>query len=136
MFLRNGQKGVSIIEITVVLAIIGFLAILVASFPNAMALIGKTRHLSVASEIASKKMEDLRAMQYINLSLGEEEISDPRLGLLPSGSGKVLVEDCYPEICTQSEDTKKVTVTVTWRDYGKDQIVNLTTLISDGGLNQ
>ena len=63
-------------------------------------------------------------------------IIDSRLKLLPGGSGKVEVSDCDSEtVCTNGEQLKKVTVTISWKDSGKDQKIVLDTLVGVGGLN-
>lgn len=130
------NKGVSLIELLLVMALVGFLVLLIANLPNSINLIGKANHQSTALKIASKALEDKRSLQYQNLANGEQALSDPRLLRLPSGSGQVLVEDCDPLICTQGENARQVFVKVTWQESGKAQEVTLKTLISEGGLSQ
>lgn len=128
------SRGTSLVEIIVVIAAIGFLVILISSLPNSINLITKAKNMSIAREIIEKELEDQRSYMYINLSSGP--VSDNRLKLLPEGSGEVLVEDCGPNICTEGENTKAVTITVSWQESGKDQLVKVKTLISEGGLNK
>ena len=60
---------------------------LLANLPNAMMLINKSNHLSLAREIATKQIEDKRAISYANLTLDNPSnppaIVDSRLNLLP-----------------------------------------------------
>ncbi len=130
----KSQKGTSLVEIIVVIAVVGFLVILVSSLPNSINLITKAKHLSIAREVIAKEIENQRSIQYINLVNGE--VSDPRLKLLPSSSGNVLIEDCNPSICTNGEITKVVTITVSWKESGKDTSTKVKTFISEGGLNK
>lgn len=109
---------------------------LMANLPNAIGLIGRSRHLGLAREIAAKQIEDKRATSYINLVNDTSSVSDPRMALLPTGSGQVLVEDCDLSICTNSENIKQITVTINWMENSKQQSVSLKTLIGEGGLNQ
>lgn len=134
--MKTKERGVSLIEVILVVVILGLMVFLMASLPNAMGLVGKSRHISLAREIATKQIEDTRAISYINLTNGSANISDPRIGLLPNGSGTVLVEDCNSEICTQSENIKQVLVTINWKEGDKPQSITLKTLIGEGGLNQ
>jgi len=128
------EKGVFLIEILIVISIVGFLVILIASLPNSINLIGKSKHLSIAREIAVKEIEDKRAVPYINLVKGEVTIQDPRINLLPSGKGISLIEDCAIPVCTNQENAKLVTVSLSWQESGKDQQIVLKTLIAEGGL--
>lgn len=130
------QKGVSLVESLLIVVIISTIVFLMANLPNAMGLITKSKHLSLAREIATKAIEDKRATSYINLVNGTNAISDLRLNLLPSSSGQVEVSDCDPGICTNSEHIKKIKVIVNWKNNNKDQTVVLETFIGEGGLNQ
>lgn len=130
------QKGVSLVETIVVIMAIGFMVILMANLPNALELVTKSRHISLAKEIASKQIEDKRLINYLNLANGTTSISDSRLSLLPYGAGTVTIQDCNPQICTNSETLKDIKVTVIWKDNQKDQSINLETFIGQGGLNQ
>lgn len=130
------ENGFSLIESLLIVVIIGSVVFLIASLPNAMMLIGKSRHLSLAREIAAKQIEDKRTINYSNLVNDNSPIADPRLSLLPEGDGTVEVEDCDPSICTQGENIKQVMVTVRWQDNNKLQTITLKTMIGEGGINQ
>ncbi len=130
------QKGYSLIELLLVIVVIGTSVFLLANLPNALNLITKSNHMSLAREIASKQIEDKRSINYANLVNDTSNISDSRLSLLPSSSGTVKVEDCDVTICTNSEHIKKITVTINWKDNNKAQRVTLNTFIGEGGINQ
>lgn len=130
------QRGVSLIESLLVIVIIGSIVFLIASLPNSLMLVGKSRHISLAREIAVKQIEDKRNINYSNLVNDNSAIADSRLGLLPVGSGTVEVLDCDPGVCTNSEHIKQVTVTVFWKDNDKTQTIILKTMIGEGGINQ
>lgn len=129
----NNQKGTSLVEIILVIAIIGFIAMLIVNLPAAINLIGKSGHQSLAKEIASQKIEDLRALGYEGITLGTSQINDSRLASLPAGSGTIVVEECL-DICTNNELTKKVEVKLAWQESGQAQSLQMSTLISEGGL--
>lgn len=130
------STGFSLVELLVVITLLGFLVFLIASLPGSIRLISRSHNLSTAREIASKEIEDKRAIQYLNLANGEVAVNDHRIGLLPAGSGITSVADCDPQVCTKGENTKVVTVTVNWMESGKQQQVVMKTLISEGGLNK
>lgn len=136
--MRRNQTGVSLIESLLVVVIISVIVILMANLPNAMGLIQKSKHLSLAREIAAKQIEDKRSTSYANLISDPvpQPVSDSRITLLPNGSGEVLIEDCDSTICTSNEAIKQVTVEVKWKDNNKDQKLSLKTFIGEGGLNQ
>ncbi|MBU1031947.1 hypothetical protein KKE03_03440 [Patescibacteria group bacterium] len=130
------SKGISLIESLLIIVVIGLMVYLLAGIPNALGLITKSRHLSLAREIAVKQIEDKRAINYSNLVNDTTSISDSRLSLLSQGTGEVTVEDCDPAICTSGEYAKQVTVVVSWLDNNKAQNVTLKTMIGEGGVNQ
>ncbi len=130
------ERGVSLIEVLLVVVVLGSIIFLIASVPNAILLIGKSKHMSLAREIAVKQLEDKRDLSFDNLVNDNSPISDPRLSLLPEGNGSVEVSDCDPAVCTNQEDIKQVFVTVTWKDNNKTQEVKLQSMIGEGGINQ
>lgn len=130
------EKGFSLVEALLVVAIIGSAVFLIANIPNALMLIAKSRHVSLAREIAVKQIEDKRTISFDNLVNDNSPIFDTRLNLLPQGTGTVEVTDCDPSICTQGENIKVVTITVNWQDNSKTQTVFLKTMIGEGGINQ
>lgn len=130
------QRGSSLVELLLVLVVISSTVFLIGNIPNALTLVGKSKHISLAQEIASKQIEAKRNISYENLVNDTATINDSNISLLPNGSGLVVVEDCDLSICTQSENIKKVTVTVTWKDNNKNQSIILNTLIAQGGVNQ
>lgn len=127
-------KGFSLIEVVIVIMIAGFIVIILAQLPNSLGLIGNSKHESIAKQIAAKKIEDLRSQTYDNLVNGQSVVTDSRFSELPSAGGEVQIEDCPAEICKNNEQTKKITVTINWKDAGKAKTLNVNTLISKGGL--
>lgn len=130
------EKGFSLVESLLVVSVIGSVVFLMANIPNAMMLIAKSKHISLAREIAVKQIESKRAIAFANLANDNSPISDNRLNLLPQGSGTVIVDDCSQAICQNSEPVKQVTVTVNWKDNNKLQTIILKTMIGEGGINQ
>ncbi len=130
------ERGVSLIESLLIVVVVGLIVFLLASIPNSLMLITKSRHASLAREIAVKQIEDKRTINYANLVTGSSPISDLRLATLPQGSGTVTVEDCNAAICTGGEHIKEISVSVNWLDNSKMQTLTLKTMIGEGGINQ
>lgn len=130
------QKGSSLVEILLVIVTVTTMVFLIANIPNAINLMNKSKHLSIAREIATKQIEDKRNINYANLVNDASPINDPRLISLPKGAGTITVEDCGLTICTNEEHIKQVTATITWQDNNKTQTTTLKTMIGEGGLNQ
>lgn len=128
------QDGISLIEIVVTMMVIGFVILLITNVPQAIRLITNSNHESLAKDIVSKQIEDLRNQGYSLLSNGTTTINDSRLNQLPTSSSSVIVSSCSVAICPNNEHTKQVEVKVTWSDQGKIGNVDVYTLISEGGL--
>jgi competence protein ComGC len=88
--LNNSERGISLVEIVMVIFIIGMVILLFGSLPNSISLIGTSTRESSAKEIALKKIESLRNLTYDNLAIGTSYITDSRLSSLPQGTGQVL----------------------------------------------
>lgn len=132
----KNKHGGSLIELLLVIVLLGIVVVLMANLPNAMMLVNKSKYMGLAREVVAKQLESKRQIAYSNLANDSSPIADPRIALLPQGNGTIVVEDCDVSICTNSEDVKKVTVTVNWTENSKNQQVILQTLIGQGGLNQ
>ena len=139
VLLKSDQRGVSLAELLLVIVAVVFLVLLLGSIPGSVNLIGRSRQQSIAREIIAREIENKRSVTYINLTPGETQINDSRLGFLPGGEGKTIISDCdpleSPAICPNGESIKQITVIVSWKTAGKDTAVKVQTLISEGGLN-
>lgn len=132
------QKGFTLLEAVIVIVVIGFVLLLIANIPFSFSLNNKSRHKDIAREIASKRMEELRKTSYANIALGQTQVADSRINNLPQGSATLNVEQCPTSDCLDPkvrEKTKKVTVTITWRELEIDEKIEVFTLMSESGLN-
>lgn len=135
----KSEKAFSLIEVVLVVLIVGFIILVLANLPNSLKLVGSSRHESLAREIVSKKIEDLRSIGYDNLCNPSpdpciDSISDTRLSSLPGSSGQTIIEACPGTVCTDGEAIKKVSAKVTWIEAGNNKKVEMVTLITQGGL--
>ncbi len=118
-------------------------AVFSAMFPAGFTASRQAHQSKIATAIASRKMEQLRAMDYESLTqpiLQANDIIDPGdtaspysftsvdsvAASLTSGAGELTIEDV-------SSDIKRVKVTVTWEGAtsSEDRSVRLTSLIAD-----
>lgn len=130
------EKGISLVEIILVVAVIIALTLLLGTLPSAMSSINKSRQTSLAREIATKEMEYLRNQNYADLVEGSNTFVDVNLNKLPSAQGIYVINACSPAICKLGEDIKEVKVKVLWNEAGDNKNVELSTLVSKGGLGQ
>lgn len=128
------EKGVSLIEIILVVAAVGILILLVASLPQSITSIRKSNNTSLAKEIAARELDLLRRQPYQSFIKGTFNFSDVNLLKLSSASASYEIADCPTEICTQNEDAKRIKVDINWFE-GKDiKNVELLTIVAEGGL--
>lgn len=132
----QSSKGFSLVEVMLFLMIVGFIILLLVNIPSSIELIGKTRRINLAKEIVNQKIEGLRLLGFENLpGNGISTFSDARLTTLPSGAGEVVVEDCPSSACILGEtNIKQVKVSVKWKEESQDKNLNVTTLITEGGI--
>lgn len=130
------ERGISLIEIILVVIAVAILAILVASLPQSIQSIRKSGNTSTAREIASKELDILRKQPYVNLVNGINNFTDTNLTKLPSPTATYEIDDCPVEICTLGENIKKIKVKIDWVESSNTKTVELSTLLSEGGLGQ
>lgn len=128
------ERGFSLVEILLVVGAVFCLGLLAASLPPAVSSINRSRHISLAKEVANKQLNTLRQQGFVNLSNGSGSFSSPTLSSLNEVNAVYEVEDCPSEICTHEEKTKKVLVRISWQESGDAKKVELSTLMSEGGI--
>lgn len=128
------QRGIFLLESVLAVIVISGIVFLLANIPNSIALINKSKHLSIAKEIAAKAIEDKRSLDYSNLAQGTNiPVTDSRIDLLPSGTASITVALCGQVLCPNSESAKVVSVIVDWKESDKEQQFKMDTIISEGG---
>lgn len=131
------QRGVSLIELTLVILLILSLALIVSNLPSWANSITGSKYNSVSREVASKKINYLRKNLYDkNLPNGTINFTDESLAKIPASDASYTIEDCSIDICASSEQIKKVTVQINWKEGSQDRSLQLVTLIGVGGVGQ
>ncbi|MDO8638692.1 MAG: hypothetical protein Q7R43_03890 [Candidatus Daviesbacteria bacterium] len=130
------QRGISLIEIVLVAAAMIALALLLGTLPSSMSSINKSRQTSLAKEVTAKEIEYLRGQAYEDLIEGDNTFVDVSLDKLGNAQGSYEVKACSPTICTLNEDVKEIKVKVSWVEAGENKNVELSTLVSKGGIGQ
>ncbi len=130
------EHGISLVELVLVIAAVGFLILLIANLPSSLASISRSQHQSLATEIANRQIETLRKQGYANLANGTTSIVDSSLSQIPFATGSYQISDCSISLCPNLEQTKVLDVTIFWNEAGQSKKVRLTTLTSNGGIGQ
>lgn len=130
------EQGISLIELVLVIAAVGVLALLISSLPSSIQSIRNSGNTSLAREIASKQLDSFRKQTYANLANGINSFTDVSLSKLPTPTAQYDIEDCPLEICASGEEAKTIKVTISWYETGKLKSVQLSTLVTEGGLGQ
>ena len=123
----NKNSGLTTIEAIFAILIVVVGLVVYASSLNLVRSIKSTRYQDIAYHIASKQMEILRNTDFSSLP-ASAATTDPRLQLLPSGSGYLTVTDI-------NSDLKHVNASVSWLELGNTKSVNMDTYIYLNGLN-
>lgn len=118
--------GFTLIEGIVSLLLLALLILIFASaFPGGQAIIQKSELISIATDIAQEKMEELRQARYNSLTFGTQTFT---VNSLPNGQGKIIVSP-YPT--STSKNLAKVEIEITWQGTSATSgKVKLTSLIS------
>src|SRR4030042_2081327 len=127
MIRDSSQKGYLLIEVCVSLLLVTFILVLYTNAINIMRLIDFSKYKLIATNVASRKIENLRNIPYDQVT-GTGTLTDPELGKLPLGSGSWNVS-------VHQGDLKQVTVQVNWKENQRDNSIKLETLIGQNGLN-
>lgn len=130
----SASKGVSLIELLLVIAAVAFLALLIANLPSSIGLINKSRHSSLAKDIISREVENLRKVGYLNLSLGSSNFTDSDLSQLSGAVATYQVDSCPVDICKNSENIRIVKIKISWQEPNAIRSEEVDTLIGEGGL--
>jgi prepilin-type N-terminal cleavage/methylation domain-containing protein len=125
---RNLQSGMTFIEVLVSIFMIGALIVLYASLFNLTHYTKRMKNENIAYHVASKKMEELRAVPYASLP-ASAAFADAQLAQLPSSSADFTVGNY-----STYTGVKELVVTVNWND-GRARTIQLRSLAGSGGIN-
>lgn len=126
------EQGFTIVELLIATLIIGIITAGISTlFININTLQRKTSYIDSATRAAQRQVEMLRNDNYGSLQPGENiNFTDKLPSSLPGNkSGTVAVSEPAP-------DLKRVDVTVTYTDGGKQEKVVLSSLIGVIGITQ
>lgn len=132
--MSRNQYGFTLVEVLLLVLIVVFIVVLSINIPSSLGLVGDSQYNSLAKEIISQKIEDIRAQSYDNLANGVTSPWDDRLNNLPFSSITQTVADCPTNICTHSEKIKEVGVQINWSEGKSQKNLQIVTFIGKGGL--
>ena len=130
--MKRNQHGFTIVELLVAIMIIGVVTASISSlFISINTLQRKTSHIDSATRAAQREVETLRNDNYGALIAGQSiNFTDQLPTSLPADrKGSATVSEPSP-------DLKRVDVTVTYTDGGKQEKVVLSSLIGVIGITQ
>ena len=119
---RRTNKGISLIEVMLAISILAIVVLGTAFFSfHTSGQVGLGKQYRAALQLASQKMEQLRADNEIGLDITEGETSEDVSSGDLSYTRTTVIED--------SGLNKEVTVTVSWTQMSKERNVSLVSLI-------
>jgi prepilin-type N-terminal cleavage/methylation domain-containing protein len=127
--IRKQQRGFSLLEIIITIAIIGMILLLYQIFLSNLFLSRDAKNQEIALRIANNKIEELRAVGYDSLP-SSGVFFDTQLNLLSQSSAAMTITDF-------NADTKQVLITIQWFEPTSPtpKTISLTTLVTKvGGL--
>lgn len=130
--MKREQQGFTIVELLIATLVIGIITAGISTlFININTLQRKTSHIDSATRAAQRQVEMLRNDNYGSLAPGQTiNFTNSLPETLPGNkSGSVVVSAPAP-------DLKRVDVTVTYTDGGKQERVVLSSLIGVIGITQ
>lgn len=135
-FTAGKEDGVTLLEVLVVTAAIGFMVLIIASIPASVYLINQSRNASLARDIVSQKIDALRKQGYGNLANGKTPFIDPTMTNLAKPSAYYQIEDCPSSICSIGMKVKQLIVHIDWQERDSAKSAEVITLVSEGGIGQ
>jgi prepilin-type N-terminal cleavage/methylation domain-containing protein len=120
-FIRKSKRGVSLVEVMIAV-LISTIVMLGGSFffVSSTNQINLRRQYRVASQLASQKLEELKAVDYDTVAIGEVE---DNVAIKNSSYNRSVVT-------TDLGTYKEVTVSINWGPAGRAHNVSLVTLIA------
>jgi type II secretory pathway pseudopilin PulG len=124
--MKEKTKGFTLIEAMASILLTAILILIfAAAFPTGQAIIQRGELVSIATDIAQEKMEELRKAGYNSLTFGTQTF---QVSQLPNGQGKIIISP-YPT--STSPNLAKVDIEINWQGTGTTSgKVKISSLIS------
>jgi prepilin-type N-terminal cleavage/methylation domain-containing protein len=129
------NRGVTFIELIIAVSVlsIGILGLyLVIIF--GIGVNREAKYLALSYEIANREIETVRNTSFtdlVNQTDGNFYSGNADISKLPSGSGTLTIENYEG-----NDKIKEIIVKVTWQEQNTTKTTTVTTLATEGGINQ
>lgn len=127
----KNEEGFTLVELVATVAVLGIITLGIANlFYSIQYIQRQSNYLDRATRAAQRQVEVLRNNSYNSLPLGQSSFTNELPDSLPNNrTGTIAVSEPSPGL-------KRVDVTVSYNDGGKQQQVTLSSLIGVIGLSQ
>lgn len=123
------KRGYSVIEVLVAAAIFSVVILLIyGTYVLTLKLTRDGREVSVASNLAEKMIDDVRATSFENIALNSNP-TPVAASQLPGGFTKT-----YVSLFESNDKLKEVRVVIYWTNRPESNAIQVTTVITQGGL--
>lgn len=125
------EKGFTIIELLVAIAVVGILVPTLSGFVNTLnRLNDRARDLAIVNSLAENKVEGLRSMGFTALNDGTTTFTNelpPTIGSPKSASYVVS---------SPNSSTRQVDLSISYNDHGTTQTLTYRTYVGEVGVGQ
>jgi len=122
----QSQRGIGLIEIIIAILIFGIgISAAIRTLPDSNTATTRSRNLTLATNLAQEKVEELMGLPFSNAELSAGDHNDPQNPLQLHFTRTWSVTDNVPV-----SDMKRLTVTVSYTSGSKDNSVTLTTYLT------
>ncbi len=128
---KHTEKGFTVIELLVAIAVVGILVPALAGFVNTLNRFNdRARDLALINSLAENKVESLRSIGYVGVGNGTTSFASE---LPPTiGSPKTATYT----VTTPNTGIKQIDINITYNDHGETKTVNYRTYIGELGVGQ
>ena len=129
--MRKNQSGFTVVELLNTIGMCGIIIPSLALGLNALSVYNnRARDLALVNMLAQNKMELLRSAGFNSLSDGTTNFTSELPNTLSSPKTATVA------VTSQAVNIKRISVSITYKDYNRSRTITFESLISELGLGQ